>query len=58
MGILDTGDLLNGDQDTLSYRNEWAILTLVTSINNDDIIFDEKFKGDYLIIIKTGDHNN
>ena len=43
MGVPD-----NGDQDALSCCNEWAFLILTTSTINDNIIFDEKFKGETL----------
>ena len=51
MGDLDIGDIRNGDQDTLSYHNEWAILRLATSIFNGNTISDEKFEGEILLNI-------
>ena len=48
MGDLDIGEIYNGDQGALSYRNEWATLILVTYKFNGNIISDEKFKGDFI----------
>ena len=49
MGILDNGDIHNGNQDALSYRNEWAFLIMATSTINGDIIYDEKINGEILL---------
>ena len=43
MGVLDIGDIHDGDQDAISYRNELVFLIFATSIINGD-----KFNGKFL----------
>ena len=49
MSIIDIDDIHNGNQDALSYRNEWAFLIMTISTINSDIISDEKINGEILL---------
>ena len=48
MGVLDIGDIHNGDQDALSYYNEWAFIDI--GVDGDQDALSYRNEWEFLII--------